>query len=1162
MNKIIYFLIVFCFSFLSHPVQANYLASPDSFRFEGTLKCGESAISGMVMNVFLDGKKIHSKTSNRQGNFFFYFLHNKNYTIELIKSNFILQKIIIDTKVSDILLKNKGIEMAIDNEIPVFEYYDGLKTEIFDNAVLCYVYNENNSFFEQDRKRSKSSQLTSITSKVNSIRTKLATEANKQANDKLKKKQYEEALILFNRVAELTPSNQLAQDKIKEIGKLIKNDQEQVNKSYNQYISSADEMFKLKKYKDASENYRKASILKPEIAYPSNQVFFIDSLLSHLYSINKNEYDKYRKLGDDNLKNKIYDQALTNFEAALTLLPEEPIVAKLIKNTKAIIDAEKKKKESERIALDDKTNVFIKKASDYSAKKDYANAIAMYNQALQLKPENVDILNLKNKAGKLLAEMAAIRLTQKTEKNYKDTIAMADSCFKKNDLQSALLFFKAAQQIFPQEKYPLKKIKDIEHELKNQLSSNSKQSIKPTQNSTINIPGKETKHSELFDLKSKANALQEQDKLNEAIENLQQALKISKKNNDKPAQVELLTQIASVYYDSGLYKMTVKSFEQAISIKKELKDSPGTANLYFKLGNVYSYIYQYDNAIDALLNAVSIYKKSGNALAKAETYSKLADIYFHQNIFKKSLEYNMLAIQDAKVAGKTALVSNLTNNLGVLYYKMGNFDQALACYNKVVDSENLVGNERNLSLAFNNIGNVNYDWNKYEVAISFYEKSLNLKRKLNFEEGIAVSYLNIGNAYLELKNAGKASEFLNSGLKLSIKLKFQDLEKQYYQSLAKLFDIQNDTINALAAYKELALKGTAGSVGQINETENMYTNESKTIRKLKKELINQKILTENEALLNKQKEQQLAIKEMQLSQQKTKNTRNKIYIVFSLFLAISAGYIAHQFFKRYKQKKKYSEIIEFQNRQITDSIEYAGRIQKAVFPPLEFVKSIFPQSFLLNKPKDIISGDFYFISVLSDKILVAVADCTGHGVPGAFMSMLGYALSKEMIQNKDLGTSKMLDLLRESIMKSLHQTGKDDEAKDGMDIALCIIDQKNMQMEFSGANNPCFIVRDMEFIELKPDRMPIGIHPFIHPFSSQTLELRKDDTIYLFSDGFSDQIGGTSLKKFKKEQFVKLLIEINSFEMEKQKLALDQCHIDWKGNMEQTDDILVLGFKV
>lgn len=257
-------------------------------------------------------------------------------------------------------------------------------------------------------------------------------------------------------------------------------------------------------------------------------------------------------------------------------------------------------------------------------------------------------------------------------------------------------------------------------------------------------------------------------------------------------------------------------------------------------------------------------------------------------------------------------------------------------------------------------------------------------------------------------------------------------------------------------------------------------------------------------------------------------------------------------------------MISFQNRQLTDSISYASRIQRAIMPPEEIVAACFSDYFILNMPKDIVTGDYFFVAEVGGKVYVAVADCTGHGVPGAFMSILGISLTKEIIllQQQSLHANEVLNQLRLALINALHQQGREDETKDGIDIALCVIDRNARTLEYSGANNPAFIIRQGELIELKADRMPIGIHPILKGFDAHVLDILDNDIIYLFSDGYRDQIGEETLKKFRKDEFSRLLLEIHSLPMAEQKERLYQRHVQWKGSLEQTDDILIMGLRV
>jgi len=256
--------------------------------------------------------------------------------------------------------------------------------------------------------------------------------------------------------------------------------------------------------------------------------------------------------------------------------------------------------------------------------------------------------------------------------------------------------------------------------------------------------------------------------------------------------------------------------------------------------------------------------------------------------------------------------------------------------------------------------------------------------------------------------------------------------------------------------------------------------------------------------------------------------------------------------------------IAAQNKNITDSIHYASRIQSAILPPLELIERILPEFFVLYKPRDIVSGDFYWMLEKDSKIIIAAADCTGHGVPGAFMSMLGIAFLNEIVNKKEIyHPNDILNELKNNVIKSLHQTGRDNEAKDGMDIALCTIDLDKMILEFAGAYNPLILIRNGELIQIKADHMPIGIHSFATTsFTNNEYPIQKNDTLYLFSDGYVDQFGGPQQRKFMIKNFKNYLLSIQDKGMSEQKELLDQNIKDWMGETDQIDDILVIGVRI
>jgi serine phosphatase RsbU (regulator of sigma subunit) len=268
------------------------------------------------------------------------------------------------------------------------------------------------------------------------------------------------------------------------------------------------------------------------------------------------------------------------------------------------------------------------------------------------------------------------------------------------------------------------------------------------------------------------------------------------------------------------------------------------------------------------------------------------------------------------------------------------------------------------------------------------------------------------------------------------------------------------------------------------------------------------------------------------------------------------------------QHERQHELVVTQKDEIIDSITYAKRIQSAMLPPEVYITELLNENFIYYKPRDIVSGDFYWIKQVKDYIILLAADCTGHGVPGALMSMLGISFLNEIVQRREITqANQILNELRKQIKFSLRQHGQPDEAKDGIDMALCVLDLKDMMMQYSGANNPLYLISDVEDVpelkEIKADRMPIGYYEGKDKsFVNHDIQLKIGDTFYLFSDGFIDQKGGKDNKKFRSKNFKNLLLKIHDQPMYDQKDILDKAILDWMGTKAQMDDILVIGVRV
>jgi tetratricopeptide (TPR) repeat protein len=490
---------------------------------------------------------------------------------------------------------------------------------------------------------------------------------------------------------------------------------------------------------------------------------------------------------------------------AFALQVDSKYPAKQIDAIKTIIAAENKKKIDDSKALEDKYKSLIKKADEYMAKNDFANASAIYKQALNLKPEDNYAIAKKEKA-----DMILIKATIKQkDKNYNDTIALADNALKLKDYERALTMYWAAIEIKPLDNYPVNKIKEIN----DLLALNNDEASKQTKDKRIEKLKRKSITEKAFSQKIQndhikklfssveaqekkgnikevsklyieiANFFHENGQLARALGYLNNALSILKKENEKEGEVNILDEMANVYYDSGQYRQSISTYKEALSIKKETGDIKGQADILSEMGAVLENTYQYELAADAFEKALVIRQQLGDNEGVSEDLNKLGGIYYSQNDYSKSLEFFNKALTIADSSNNKDMKGSLFNSIGVVYYKMGNFEEALKYYNQSISVDQESGNKKNMSQSYNNIGNINYDWSKYEKAIEYYQKSLTLKKEINFEQGMAVSMLNIGNSYLELKNYLKANEFLTSGLELAKKIKFHEVVQLSYKSL-------------------------------------------------------------------------------------------------------------------------------------------------------------------------------------------------------------------------------------------------------------------------------------------------------------------------------------------------------------------------------------------
>ena len=549
---------------------------------------------------------------------------------------------------------------------------------------------------------------------------------------------------------------------------------------------------------------------------------------------------------------------------------------------------------------------------------------------------------------------------------------------------------------------------------------------------------------------------------------------------------------------------------------------------------------------------------------KIESPSKfyVRALYFTGNIYESygdfdiALSYCQKALKFAKLIEYSEGIADTKSIIGIIYSRLGEYENSIIQYKGALKIREELGNKKATASSLNLIARANVLRNNYVEALSFYKQALELREKINDTSGLPWTYIGIASLYEQIKDNNKAIDAYNKSIALNTQPEDKRCKMHCFMGLGRI---------------RTKLK-------EYSEAEIDLTNSLEIANQLKTKPVLYEIHLAMSELYEKMTRTDFALKHFKLFQQNKEEVlndelRNKLknqHITFAIEKSKKEAEIYQ--LKHVELKNAYDELskknneITKKNLEITDSINYAKRIQYALLPSGDYIKKILPERFILFKPKDIVSGDFYWLSKVDNKIIIVAADCTGHGVPGAFMSMLGVSFLNEIVtKNKTTEPAEILNCLRAMVIDSLDQN--QGESKDGMDIALAVLDTENTLLKFAGAYNSLYLIKanqeQPEIMQIKADRMPIGIHFEIEKqFTTKEIQLCKNDIFYLFSDGYQDQFGGKKNKKFKSKRFRKLLLEIYQKPLEEQQQILDKIIEKWRGDINQIDDIIVVGVRV
>lgn len=695
-----------------------------------------------------------------------------------------------------------------------------------------------------------------------------------------------------------------------------------------------------------------------------------------------------------------------------------------------------------------------------------------------------------------------------------------------------------------------------------------------------------------------------------AADNFKVALSLYTEIGDLKEIGEINFRLGDANLDLGNLDKSIHYYFTSIENSLKASDTIQIMNSYHSLGITYYYLGNYDSSLYAFEQQYDLstaYKKDESVISRS--LSALGTINYSRGNYSEALTYALESLQLSESKKEVEGICRSLINVGNIYKDMNSDSLALKYYNDALVL--LPENEKNnKSAVYNNIGIIYQNQNQFDLAKQNYLKALNLSIEVSDSAGMQSKYINLGSVSTSQKNYSEAINYYSSALQIAERRNDVKRIANIHINIADLQVDQNRTSSALANYqKAMQINNQLGSKelqrdifsgmsraykinGNFENALDYYEKYSITKDSLLNEDSQNAFAEMQTKYETDKKQQEIELLNTEKDLQDAKIKRDKLFRNFTLgFLAFVLLFLAFafrqlriirnknellrernyeiQFQKEEIENKsleieKQRDIVVKQKEEITDSIYYARRIQKAILPRDTYVEEIMPDHFILFRPRDIVSGDFYWIRKVGNKLITIAADCTGHGVPGAFMSMLGISFLNEIISEAHIPEAhEILNHLRSSVKSTLDQTGKADEAKDGMDVALCIVDFDKMELQYAGAYNPLYIYRREELMETKADKMPIGIYiKEKESFTQHTFPIQKGDTFYIFSDGYVDQFGGENKRKFMAKPFKYLLSTIQDKSMLEQKEILEKNLDEWKGDLEQVDDIIVIGVRI
>jgi serine phosphatase RsbU (regulator of sigma subunit) len=655
------------------------------------------------------------------------------------------------------------------------------------------------------------------------------------------------------------------------------------------------------------------------------------------------------------------------------------------------------------------------------------------------------------------------------------------------------------------------------------------------------------------------------------------------KENNSIKKIDILLEASKTYSNSEL---SLQFSKQAYSLAIKTDDKISLAKAADQLSIELYKVELFDSIPYYQEIAITNFKLRNNVDGLFKVLLKKAKFLKKINKPEKAFDVYKELIDLAEKSESTLMLAEVYENMGLLFSSIKDIEKSISYFGKSLQLYSKIKDWKGIAKCYLNLGNSNSSKGYTDLAIECFEKGLEIDAKYNNNEKKAEFLSGIGTIYFNLLNNEKALYFYKEALKVQEVVKPNDvvflknnigvvlMELERYNEaksylIEAYFSSSNPRNKADYAFNLAQMYEQLGDYKSAIDFMDTYVRLNDSLNNA----IYTKNLSETEAKYQNEKREEQNI----LLSERLKNKSLQIYFALAAILLLVG--LAFFIFRGLRQKNKAnialsdknkiieekSLLVEEQHKDITDSIKYAQRIQQAILPPDKLWNNILPQSFVFYQPKDILSGDFYWIEETTEHIFIAAADCTGHGVPGALMSIVNYnLLNRAVLEHGLTNAGAILDSVNKYLTLSLHQTYQESAVRDGMDVSLCVINKKTKKMDFAGAFNSIYLIRNNAIQEFIPDKQPVGafIEDNIKPFTSQSFQLLENDVVYMFTDGYADQFGGPKGKKYKYKQLQHLLLSSYTKPFDEQNQIFKSAINDWKGSLEQVDDILLLGYKI